>query len=106
MIAKYIMDCLSVQKMIVFSWGFHKPVALINGLQFCVNGFIHKGIVQVIYNEGIDLFEVNTLKNGNVIKSKADVYFDELVEVIDSMVEKNESDENYMKRVSNEYSLI
>lgn len=100
------MDCLSVQKMIVFSWGFHKPVALISGLQFCVNGFIHKGIVQVIYNEGIDLFEVNTLKNGKVIKSKTGVFFDELVEIIDSMVEKNESDENYLKRVSNEYSLL
>lgn len=102
MIATYIMDCLKSQKMIVFSWGFNSPVALKNGLQFSVNGFIHKGIVQVIYNEGLDLFEVNTVKNGNVIKSKAGVYIDELVDVIDLLVEKVD---NYDERVKREYQM-
>lgn len=100
--ATYIMDCLKRQIWIVFSWGFNSPVAQQNGLQFSVNGFIHKGIVQVIYNERLDLFEVKTVKNGNVIKSKADVYIDELVDVIDLMVEKVE---NYDERVKSKYKM-
>ena len=100
--AKYIMDCLTRQKMIVFSWGFHKAIALKNGLRFSVNGFIHKGIVEIIYNDGTDYFDLNFIKNKEIIKHIASVSVDELIEVIDTHVERVE---NYNERVKQEYSI-
>lgn len=87
--------------MVVFSWGFHNPVALPNdkGLRFQVQGFLYKGIVEVIYNEGRDLFEV-LLSNGTCVE---DVYLGNLVAVIDGLVERVD---NYKKRVETEYSHI
>ena len=53
-----------------------------------VNGYLHQGTVEVLYNEGADLFIVNTLNNDGTIKhQETDVYLDCLVNVIDSMVE-------------------
>lgn len=101
--AKYIMTILRSQPMIVFSWGFHNPVALPNGLKFRVQGYLHKGWVEVIYNEGLDLFEVRTInRNGLIKKQVEEVYFDCLVEVIDNMVEKCK---NYNEKVKETYSL-
>lgn len=99
--AEYIMTILRSQLMVVFSWGFHNPVALPNdkGLRFQVQGFLYKGIVEVIYNEGRDLFEV-LLSDGTCVE---DVYLDNLVAVIDGLVERVD---NYKKRVETEYSHI
>ena len=86
--------------MVVFSWGFHKPQRLPNdqGLSFIVDGFKYQGRVQVIYNEGADLFDVR-LDNGEIVE---DVYLDQLVVVIDNLVEKTL---NYEQRVKQEYAL-
>lgn len=98
--AEYIMAILRTQLMVVFSWGFHKPQRLPNdaGLTFMVDGFLHKGRVEVVYNDGSDLFEVR-LSDGRV---EVDVYADCLVNVIDGMVERCK---DYDNRVSEEYSL-
>ena len=53
--------------MIVFSWGLHNAYPIHNGLRFNVNGYLHQGMVEVIYCEGVDLFKVNTL-NADGIK--------------------------------------
>lgn len=101
--AKYIMQILRTQSMIVMSWGFNSPVAINNGLKFKVQGYLHKGWVEVIYNEGRDLFEVRTInRNGTIKKQIEDVYFDCLVDVIDVMVEKCK---DYEQRVEQEYGL-
>lgn len=86
--------------MVVFSWGFHKPQCLPDdkGLSFMVDGFKYQGRVQVIYNEGTDLFEVH-LENG---RTEEGVYLDQLVNVIDGMVERCD---NYDKRISDAYSI-
>ena len=98
--AEYILQILRSQLMVVFSWGFHKPQCLLNdkGLSFKVDGFKYQGRVQVIYNEGIDLFEVH-LENGRIEEG---VYLDQLVNVIDGMVERCD---NYDKRISDAYSI-
>ena len=85
--ASYILSILRTQLIIVFSWGFHCPVAVENGLRFLVNGYLHQGCVEVLYDEGSDLFKVRTLVNGVVKQEISDVYLDSLVEVIDRMVE-------------------
>ena len=97
--AEYILQILRSQLMVVFSWGFHHPTALPDdrGLAFEVDGFLYKGRVEVIYNNGADLFEVH-LSDGRI---EADVYADCLVHIIDGMVERCDQ---YKKRVQAEYS--
>ena len=86
--AKYILSILCTQPIVVFSWGFHDAQALPNGLRFAVNGYLHQGLVDVIYNEGADLFVVNTFNDDGTIKQQeVDVYVDCLVNVIDRIVE-------------------
>ena len=86
--AKYILSIFRTQPMIVFSWGFHNAHPIRNGLRFSVNGYLHQGLVDVVYNEGADLFVVNTLNNdGSIKQQECDIYLDCLVNVIDRMVE-------------------
>ena len=100
--AKYIMSILRTQLMVVWSWGFNSPIAVKNGLRFKVQGYKFHGVVEVVYNEGKDLFDVSFIKANKVIKSVEDVYFDMLVDVIDNYVEKTS---DYEKRVKQQYSF-
>ena len=99
---KYIMSILRTQLMVVWSWGFHNAVAVENGLRFNVQGFKFRGVVEVVYNEAWDLFDVSFIKGGNVINTIEGVYFDMLVDTIDYYVEKTA---DYEKNVAAEYSL-
>jgi hypothetical protein len=100
--AKYIMSILKTQLMVMFSWGFHQPVAIENGLQFKVQGFKFRGVVSIVYNEGSDLFDLSFIKAGKVVKSIDGVFFDMLVDTIDDFVEKTS---DYEQRVAAEYSI-
>lgn len=99
--AEYILQILRSNLMVVFSWGFHQPQRLPNGLAFKVQGFKYTGWVEVVYNEGRDLFEVVLTNTGKKVE---DVYLDCLVSVIDELVEhtdKYENDvENYYKSIN------
>ena len=105
-LAGYIWSILKTQPIIVMSWGVDmdtiKPVK--GGQEFHVQGFKHTGMVQIVLDEGKDLFEVHLIPDSegekNVIE---DVYFDMLVSVIDENVEKTD---NYEKRISEEYRII
>ena len=99
--AKYILQILRSQLMVVFSWGFHNPQRLPNdkGLRFCVQGFKYTGTVEVVYIEGKDLFEVVLTDNGTKVE---DVYLDCLVRVIDGLVERTD---NYKQSVEEEYGV-
>lgn len=97
--ANYIYTILMSKLMVVLSWGFNSPNTITNGLRFKVQGFKFSGFVEVIYNEGMDLFEVH-LSDGRV---EADVYADSLVDVIDGLVERTN---DYEERVKKEYGLI
>ena len=89
--------------MIVLSWGFHNAKAIEDGLAFNVNGFIHQGRVEVLYDEGWDMFNIRLINEDGTIKKQVDgVYVDGLVSTIDSMVEKTK---DYKERVKKEYSL-
>ena len=86
--AKYIMSILKTQLMIVWSWGFHQPVAIENGLRFRVQGFKFRGVVEVVYNEGRDLFDVRFLKANKVVNTIEGLFCDMLVDTIDDYVER------------------
>ena len=101
--ARYILIIFRHYLRIVWSWGFNTPIAVENGLQFMVQGYLHTGIVQVLYNEGTDLFTVKLLNNDGSIKIVVeDIYLDCLVHVIDGMVERCEG---YADRVRNSYGV-
>lgn len=100
--AKYILSIFKTQLMVVYSWGFHKPMALENGLRFKVTGFKFRGVVDVVYNEAQDLFDVRLLKANKVVNTIEGVFFDMLVDVIDDFVEKTA---DYKQRVAAEYSI-
>ncbi len=100
--AKYIMSILKTQLMIVWSWGFHNPVALENALRFRVNGFKFRGVIEIAYNESSDLFDVSFIKANKVVNRIDGVFFDMLINVIDDFVEKTS---DYKERVTAEYSI-
>ena len=102
--AKYILQIFKHSLTIVWSWGFNTPVALPNGLRFKVQGYLHKGWVEVVYDEGYDTFTVRTLKRDGSIKQEVnDVYLDGLVDVVDGMVERCP---NYKEKVQKQYGFI
>ena len=101
--ANYIISILRSRAGIVMSWGFHNAAALQNGLAFRVQGFLFTGVVKVLYDEGSDAFNVRCeKKDGSLVKERQDVYFDELVNVIDRLVERCPDYEN---RVRQEYGF-
>ena len=101
--AQYILAILRSQLMIVFSWGFHNARAIENGLAFFVQGYKHTGRVEVVYDEGWDLFIVRTLNpDGSTKEQEEGIYADGLVEAIDRMVEKTE---DYETRVRKQYKV-
>ena len=98
--AQNIMTILNSAGPIRWSWGAKSYRAIVfkemAALQFSVSGFVHKGKVVVALNEGDDLYEVYCLdKKNEVVNSQVEVYFDELISVIDRLVEKNCSEEEY-----------
>lgn len=108
-IARNILEILRTQPIIIFSWGLNPQTLRIaeadnmTGLQFSVNGFKHKGKVQVLYNEGLDLLEIRLLgEEDTILEKKEEVYFDELVDSIDVLVERTD---NYRETVLNEYGF-
>lgn len=101
--AKYIMQILRTQIMVMLSWGFHSAYAIENGLGFYVNGYLHKGKVEVEYDEGWDLFNVRTInRDGSVKEEQEGIYIDGLVSTIDTMVERCP---NYADRVRKDYGI-
>ena len=104
--AKYILSILRTNPIVVLSWGFCFPVAITNGLRFIVNGFLHQGYVEVIYEEGTDLFTVRTITDdGSVVKSEDGIALDELVNTIDNLVECDTTQSEYKEKVENHYKL-
>ena len=100
-ISEYIYSILMSQPTILMSWGFQSPTFIQQGLAFFVNGFKHKGLVKITYNDGQDLFDVYLIdETGKIVDTINMVYFDQLVEVIDERVEITV---DYKDRVNNEY---
>ena len=101
--AKYILSIFKTQPNVVCSWGFRSPYVVKNGVRFHVNGFQHKGWCEVMYDEGRDTFIFSTFgKGGRVLSVVEDVYFDNLIDVIDSAVETGKmSEEQYKEKVGN-----
>lgn len=105
-LTRYIWSILKTQITIFMSWGVDPESMKVieGGLEFHCQGFKHTGKVQIVLDEGKDLFEVHLIsENGEKIKTIEDVFLDNLVSVIDENIEKTE---DYEKRISEEYHII
>ena len=105
-IAGYILSIFRTNPFVVMSWGINPAsITIVEvGVKFHVQGFIHTGFVQVVLNEGKDLFEVTLFsEEGETLKTIEHIFVDNLICVIDSVVEKCE---NYQERISQEYGII
>ncbi len=101
--ALYILSILKHNIGIVLSWGFHNPVPVENGLRFNVQGFNHTGKVEILYDEGWDMFSVRILNSDGSLKEEQEgIYIDGLVECVDRLVEWCP---NYEERVRGAYNL-
>ena len=79
-------------------------MAIENGLSFRVQGYKHTGCVEVLYDEGADLFTVRIINRDGTLKEQQDgIYVDGLVEAIDNLVEKTD---DYRERVRRDYSIV
>ena len=104
-LAKYIWSILKTQITIFMSWGIEpKSMKVIDGgLEFECNGFKHKGKVQIVLDEGKDLFEVHLIsEKGEKVKTIEDVFLDNLISVVDENIEKTE---DYKERICREYGI-
>lgn len=102
-ISQYIFKVLKTRLMIVFSWGFHKPSAIDNGLRFEVDGFLYSGTVEIIYDFATDLFNIRLInRDGSVKETHNGIAVDELVDTVDALVEKCD---NYEEKVKSTYSI-
>ena len=105
-IAGYILSIFRSNPFVVMSWGINPAsITIVEvGVKFHVQGFIHTGYVQVVLNEGEDLFEVTLIsEKGETLKTIEHIFVDNLICVIDEAVEKCE---NYEERISQEYGII
>lgn len=109
-VAHGIFDVLKMSPALVMSWGavkFQTDVYKnMPALKFPVRGFIFTGTVVVALNKGADLYEVYCIEdNGEIVNSREYVYFDELAEVIDKMVEKDCSQQEYKKNIADWFNV-
>ena len=99
-LANYIWEILKTRMEIIMSWGIDPSKARVidNGMEIYVQGFLHKGFVQITLNEGTDLFEIALLsEEREIVKFIDGIYLDCLVDTIDRAVEKCD---NYEQRVN------
>ena len=104
--ALYILGIFRTNPFVVMSWGINPAsIEVVDlGVKFHVQGFKHKGFVQVVLNEGEDLFEVTLIsEEGETLNTIEHIFVDNLVCVIDDAVEKCEDYEN---RISQEYGIF
>ena len=105
-LAGYIWSILKSDLPVLMSWGIEiETVKVIKcGIEFKVNGFKHTGKVQIVLNEGADLFEVCLIgEDGEIRDKREDIYFDMLVSEVDELVEKTD---DYEKRIAETYNII
>lgn len=91
---------------IYFSWGVSKVNYTIwrdmPALVLQVNGFLHKGKLLVCYDGSSDAYNIYCLNNQReVVKQREEVYFDELPDAIDHLIERDycTSDDEYKQQV-------
>jgi hypothetical protein len=82
---------ITLDRSAFMAWGVKEMIANTNGLQFKSTGMCRwKGWVDVKYNEGTDLYDIDffRIRAGRLIMDRkvADIYAEDLVRTIDAQV--------------------
>ena len=82
---------IAIDRMAFFAWGVKEMIANTNGLQFKSTGMCRwKGWVDVKYNEGTDLYDIDffRIRAGKLIMDRkaTDIFAEDLVTTIDGQV--------------------
>ena len=91
-VAHTILDQIKMaDRAAMMAWGAKELVRIENGLRFKSTGMVKwKGYVEITLDEGVDLYTLKFFKmrkgERKIAKSVTDIYCDELVSVIDSVV--------------------
>lgn len=96
-----MIDELKNNIIIVLSWGSRNFKTVQNGLEFTVNGFLYEGVVQITRdnnNYSIKLASSDIRLNNICLK--------DVVEIVDSLVEKDCSNEEYAILVNKKYDRV
>jgi hypothetical protein len=92
---------------VIWSWGFKSATNYANKtFMFGVSGFVHKGLVAIYYNAGLDMYQIDLLNSKyKVVKTIEEVYVEDLVDILDFNIEKNTSHEEYCKKVNKSMAM-
>lgn len=77
---------LELGKIKVWSWGANSWKAIPNGLSFKVQGFKFLGDVSITLMSN-DTYTIRLIKHQKIVKEFTNIYFDEMVDLIDGEVE-------------------
>ncbi len=95
------------KKEILYSWGFNDDIAIDDGIQFSVSGFLFRGVVKVIPDEADGFCSVILAEreSGQEFEMRG-IPLDGLIEAIDRLVEKDCSQEAYGNMVRIRYESV
>lgn len=77
---------LGLGKIKVWSWGANSWKVIPNGLSFKVQGFKFLGNVSITLMSN-DTYTIQLIKQQKIVKEFTNIYFDEMVDLIDGEVE-------------------
>ncbi|MEB6550172.1 hypothetical protein MXL46_13840 [Heyndrickxia sporothermodurans] len=104
-IAKTILNQIRIlDKFALMAWGTSEFVALQNGVQFKIRTPLYKrgGRVKITLNS-MDTYDIEVFKivKSEIItlKKSNDIYCDQLVEVLDSLIEEDEKNNCFILKV-------
>lgn len=86
--ANVIYHHLSTNLLIQWSWGFHSPKAIVNGLKFHVRGLAFQGEITIRFDHANKNFVIVFYTvSGGYVRKVTNVRLDELINVLDRNID-------------------
>ena len=91
--SKIIYHHLRTNLLIQWTWGFHSPQSLHNGLQFCVKGLAFEGMIRIRLNRGDSRCVLLFLnERGEQVRKVWNVPLEELIDLLDRNIDGVDGD--------------
>ena len=86
--ANVIYRHLSTNLLIQWSWGFHSPKAIVNGLKFRVRGLAFQGEITIRFDHSNNNYVVVFYtESGEHVRKVTNVRWDELIDMLDKNID-------------------
>ena len=91
--SKIIYHHLRTNLLIQWTWGFHSPQSLHNGLQFSVRGLAFQGMIRIRLNSDNNLCVlIFFTERGEQVRKMWDIALDSLISVLDRNIDGVDGD--------------